>query len=80
MCVNSSISNVIYKPTDEIYNFVRGLNFMIEFPDTLFDFNNYENPIAGDYSSFLFAYLNPNLILMPNIMPIEFTENKNVFY
>ena len=71
MCVNSSQSNIICKPAEEIYNFVRGVNFILEFSETLFDLNNYDNPIEDNYSPFVTAFLNPNFLDIMNFLRTE---------
>ena len=81
ICVNSSNSDIVCKPTEEIYNFVGGVKFFLHFNETLFDLNNYDNAIEDNDSIFVYAILNPNFweYYSLNILPIEFAESKNVF-
>ena len=81
-CVNSSDSNITCKSEEEIYDFVRGIMVKLEFKETFFDLNNYDNPIENKYSSVAFIILNPNFAEYYdlNIMTIEFAEDKNFFY
>ena len=45
MCVNSSESDIVCKPIDEIYNFIERIGFTLDFSEVSFDLNNYDNPL-----------------------------------
>ena len=82
MCVNSTNSDVICKPTEEIYNFIETIGFALDFKEVSFDLNNYDNPLENTLYRMVYTIFNPNISMWFDIFmtPIEFVDSKNVLY
>lgn len=83
LCVNYSDSDVVCKPYDQIYDFVKGKAFVFTFIESTFDLNNYENPVINNLNhAFVKTILNPEVFeeYALNIMQIEFNQIKNLIF
>lgn len=82
LCSNSTVEDVICKPFDEIINFVSKKYLQFFFIETNFDLGNYDNPIKKTAFPSVVSILNPGMLQQYylNLMEIEFSENKNVFF
>ena len=80
LCYNSTNSDVICKTDEEIKDFVQDKTFELRFSETTFDLNNYDNPVKEFKFSFVYSVLNANFSqgYELSLMPIEFSENKNI--
>ena len=82
LCSNSTEGDVICKPFDEITNFVSKKYLQFFFIETSFDLGNYDNPIKKTAFPSVVSIMNPGMLQQYylNLMEIEFSENKNVFF
>lgn len=83
LCSNSSDSDIVCRPYDEIYHFVKGKALVFTFLESTFDLNNYENPVVSNLNhAFVKTIINPEFRedYSLGIMEIEFTQENNVIY
>ena len=83
LCSNSSDSDIICRPYDEIYQFAKGKVLIFTFLESTFDLNNYEHPVVSNLNhAFIRTIINPEFRedYSLGIMEIEFTQENNVIY
>ena len=79
LCSNSTDSDLICRPSNEIYDFVKGKFIQFIFKERTFDLNNFSDPIKEFSYPVVFSVSNPQFleIYSLNLMQIEFQENTN---
>ena len=80
ICSNKT-SNGTCKPLDQIFSYLKGRSFNLNFLESFFDLENYDNPIKPYYGNYLSTYINPDFRqrTMLFIMQSELTKEDSFF-
>lgn len=70
ICSNITFNNSC-KPLDEILDFIEEKNFSLDFIDSTFVLENFENPEHKNYENYLVAALNRNIITKKSLSLME---------